>query len=226
MAYKKHWTQTAKSTITQTKHLLSNLSIKVRTDQFNLFNKILKPIASDKILDVGVSSSELLKDSNMFEKLYPYPKNLTLATIENPKDLKKLYPKTRVKKIIPQKPLPFKNNQFDIVVSWATLEHVGGHKDQFFFLQELNRVGKKVFLTTPYRACPYEPHSGIWFLHWLPLKMFRKFCKLTDKNFWVDEKNLNPLYIRDIKKMSLGNDTKIKIYKIFGIIPSHLLIYT
>ena len=181
----KTWTQTASSTLTETKHLLANLSIKVRTDQFNIFTRLTKPARLTKILDVGPTSDETLKDSNMFEKLYPHQKKLTLATIEDPKKLKKLYPLTSVKKVGPGKRLPFKDNQFDVVVSWATIEHVGGYKNQKFFLNELSRVGNQVFLTTPYRACPYEPHSGIWFLHWLPLKVFRKYPLDKKRSFWV-----------------------------------------
>lgn len=220
----KTWTQTASSTLTETKHLLANLSIKVRTEQFKTFLRLINPSKTSNILDVGPTSDETLKDSNMFEKLYPYQKKLTLATIEDPKKLKKLYPLTSIKKVSPGKRLPFKNNQFDIVVSWATIEHVGGYKNQKFFLSELSRVGKKVFLTTPYRACPYEPHSGIWFLHWLPLKTFRKFCKLTGKNFWSKESSLNPLLVKDIERMLPQKKVKTIIYKMFGILPSHLII--
>jgi hypothetical protein len=220
---KNNWTLKAKPTITQTKHILSALSMNVRGDQFNIFTKLFKPSRSTRILDVGPTSDETLKDSNMFEKLYPYKKNLTLATIEDQQVLKKLYPKTTVKKITPGKRLPFKNNQFDVVVSWATIEHVGGYKDQEFFLSELCRVGKKVFLTTPYRGCPYEPHSGVWFIHWLPLIIFRNFCKAIGKGFWSKESNLNPLLAKDIKKMSSKKITT-KIYKLFGILPSHLII--
>lgn len=218
------WLNTVKKTVTPMKHVLSNLSIRVRSDQFRLFNKIFNISSKTKVLDVGVTSDETLKDSNIFEKLYQWPNKLTCATIEDPKKFKQLYPKVKIAKILSKKKLPFKNNEFDIAVSWATLEHVGDYIDQEFFINELLRIAKKVFITTPYRGCIYEPHSGLFFVHWLPLKIFRKICKILGKDFWTTSENLNPLFIKDIKHMKTNKKLNIKIYNMFGIIPSHIII--
>lgn len=220
------WTTAVKKTATPTKHVLSSLSIKVRTDQFHLFKKILKPTNITKTLDVGVASDEILKDSNMFEKLYEYPKNLTVATIEDKKAFQQLYPEIKVVKIKPNEKLPFRNNQFDIVTSWATLEHVGGYNKQEEFLNELLRVGKNIFVTTPHRGCIYEPHTGFFFLHWLPLSWFRYFCKILGQEFWSNPVNLNPLYTKDLKRMKLSKKVNIGVYKMLKLLPSHLIVYT
>jgi len=222
----KRWTITAQNTLTPTKKFLSQLSIKVRTDQFALFREIFNPNKSTIILDVGVASEEILPDSNMFEKLYPHQANITLATIENRVKLKKIYPKSRVVQIYPHRKLPFRKREFDVAVSWATIEHVGNYKRQREFLCEMSRVANSIFLTTPYRGCIYEPHTGFFFLHWLPLKWFRKICLMTGRNFWATEKNLNPLYIKNIKAMSLSKNLVIKKYNMWGVLPSHLIIYT
>ncbi len=225
MIDKNPWVSSVRNTVTITKKLLTNLSIKVRTDQYRLFIKLLKPKSTDKIFDAGVTSDETLKDSNLFERLYPYPKNLTAATIENVSPIKKLYPKIKVVKIIPGKKLPFKNKQFDIVTSWATLEHVGGKEDQRFFIKELLRVGRKIFLTTPYKYCFYEPHSEIFFLHWLPDKYFRRILQCLGKTFWAKETNLRPLGIRNLKAIIRDNDVKIRLYRSLPLLPTHLIIH-
>src|SRR3989344_9341534 len=108
------WEVEVKETVTTTKHFLAGLSIKVRTDQFRLFKAQLKPTKESRVLDVGVTSDEILKDSNMFEKLYDYPENITVATIEDEKKFQKTYPEIRVVKITPNSMLPFRNRQFDI----------------------------------------------------------------------------------------------------------------
>lgn len=220
----KTWIREGKKTITKTKLVLGGLVGDVRSKQFAIFEEKLKPDKSSRVIDVGVSSEEDIGGTNMFEKLYKYPENLTLATIENSRKLKKLYPKSKVIRIRPGKKLPYKDKTFDIAVSWATVEHVGDYKDQEFFLNELIRIAKKVFVTTPYRGCFYEPHSGLPFVHWLPLTVFRKVCELTGRKFWADINNLNPLYVRDVKKMGLDRKPKIIIYKMSGLLPSHLLI--
>lgn len=221
------WTQNAKSTVTPVKHLLAKLSLIVRGGQFKVFLGRFRPNLQTTVLDVGSTSDETLKDSNLFLRLYPFKNKLTTATIENSTKLKRLYPEINVKKISPNKPLPFRNKSFDIAVSWATIEHVGNYQQQRFFISELLRVAKGIFLTTPYRGCPYEPHTGFWFLHWLPLNWFRWLCRQTGQNFLAQEANLNPLYARDVRAMIPQKiKVEIKVYKMFGLLPSHLLIYT
>jgi hypothetical protein len=221
------WETLSRKTLTPIKHKLAYFSVKVRSDQFNIFKDFVMPTENPSVLDVGATSNEILPDSNMFEKLYKYPDKLTAATIEDAKTLRKFYPAINVVKVKPIKEgikLPFKNKQFDIVVSWATLEHVGSYRDQEYFLNELLRVGKKIFVTIPYRGCIYEPHSGFFFLHWLPLWIFRKICKFTGREFWSYESYLNPLYRSDIYKMKLIREVDIILYRMFKIIPSHLII--
>lgn len=224
MKSEKFWLKESQSTITKTKHLLSNLSIVVRTDQYRIFQRLCKPGTAKKVLDLGVTSDETLKDSNIFERLFLNHKKLTAATIENPSKIKKLYPKIKVVKVAPYKKLPFKDKQFDIVVAWATLEHTGDYKQQEFFLNEALRVGKKIYMTTPYRGSIYEPHSGLFFIHWLPLEIFRKICIFLNKPYWSTSSNLNPLWVKDISKMKLFRQVNCKIYYMLGFLPSHIII--
>lgn len=216
-------------TCDETKKLLSNLSLNVRGDQLKIFMELFNPNQNSRVLDVGVSPNELLADTNYFEKNYKYPESLTAASVEDVSELKTKYPKIAFQTIQPGKAFPFKDKEFDLVTAWATLEHVGSYQEQGFFLKECLRVGKSVFLTVPYRGCIYEPHAGVFFLHWLPLRFFRWVCTKMGKQFWASEQNLNPLYIRDIRKM-LGANTvshvSIKLYKMFGFLPSHLIIST
>jgi len=225
MLKEKRWDIKSKHTLTKTKFLLANLSIKVRTAQYEKFLEILKPKSYTTVLDVGVTSDESLKDSNMFEKLYKYQSVLSVATVEDANKIKKMYPKlNKVIAVKSHKKLPLNDKSYDIVVSWATLEHTGNYSDQEFFLNELLRVGKKVYITTPYRGAFYEPHTGLFFLHWLPLRIFRQICEFIGKSFWSNEQHLNPLWVSDIKKMHLNRKVEVKIFRTFNLIPSHILI--
>ena len=62
-------------------------SMKARTKMFNYFMKTIKPLEQNEVLDVGATPDTKLKDSNLFDKLYPYKKQLTVCSIEDCSEL-------------------------------------------------------------------------------------------------------------------------------------------
>lgn len=58
---------------------------------------------------------------------------------------------------------------FDLVYSNSTIEHVGGHARRQLFADVVDRLGDHMWIQTPYRYFPIEPHFVFpWFQH-LPL---------------------------------------------------------
>ena len=105
------------------------------------------------------------------------------------------------------------SNSFEIVFSNAVLEHVGSNEQQKDFINECYRVSNKiVFIITPYRFFPIEMHTKIPLLHFLPKSIFRKILNFLGENFLSEEKNLNLLSEKDLKKIC--NKLKITNYKI------------
>jgi len=89
--------------------------------------------------------------------------------------------------------LPFKDNSFDVVISNHVIEHV---QNQELHIREIKRVLKKggtLYLATPNRLWPYEVHYKLYFLHYLPYKLFLKVLKTTR------------LYIEDVNLLTLNN---------------------
>ena len=72
-------------------------SMKARTKMFNYFMKTIKPLEQNEVLDVGATPDTKLKDSNLFDKLYPYKKQLTVCSIE---DCSELVEKMGLKKFV------------------------------------------------------------------------------------------------------------------------------
>jgi hypothetical protein len=60
---------------------------------------------------------------------------------------------------------------FDIVFSNSVIEHLGTWEKQVAFAQECSRVGKTLWIQTPARCFPIEPHLITPFIHWLPLRL-------------------------------------------------------
>ncbi len=192
-------------------------SIKARKKMFENFMKYVNPDEKSAILDLGATPDTTLADSNIFDKLYPYKEQLTVCSIE---DCSNIVSNLGLKEFVfneAKKPLPFEDDTFDAIFCSAVLEHVGSRDDQEFFLNECLRIGKKIFLTTPYRYFPLEMHTFLPFFHWLPWKWFQKIVRLTKGEFWANTDNLNLLCKRDFEKMNLRRPVIVEFVRTAGM---------
>jgi len=168
----------------------------VRKQIFQAFMHAAKPQADAKVLDIGVTSNDR-SDCNLFEALYPYPHKITAVGLEDASFLESEYPGLKYVKADALN-LPFADKSFDIAVSWAVIEHLGSRKRQLAFVQEMSRVSRAFFLTTPNRWYPIEFHTVMPFVHWLPPKSFRQILRLLKMPFYATEETLNLLDRRQL----------------------------
>jgi ubiquinone/menaquinone biosynthesis C-methylase UbiE len=64
----------------------------------------------------------------------------------------------------------FEDESFDVVFSNSVIEHVGGFEQQRQMANEVRRVGKRIFLQTPNRYFPIEPHFLFPLFQFLPTR--------------------------------------------------------
>jgi hypothetical protein len=106
----------------------------------------------------------------------------------------------------------------DLVVSNATIEHVGNTLNQKKMLENVIKLTKKIFvITTPNKFYPIELHTKIPLIHWFPKSIYRKILKILGLSFYANEENLNLLSVNELKKM-LDNYKimyEIKFIKLF-----------
>jgi len=69
--------------------------------------------------------------------------------------------------------LPFEAQSFDIVYCNSVIEHLRTLEDQRKLAAECLRVGRCVFVQTPNRWFPVEPHFVTVFLHYFPKRIQR-----------------------------------------------------
>lgn len=70
----------------------------------------------------------------------------------------------------------FADNSFDLAFSNSVIEHVGEHRWEAF-AEECLRLAPSVFVQTPSRWFPFEPHLLTPFVHYLPKRMQRRVIK-------------------------------------------------
>ena len=73
----------------------------------------------------------------------------------------------------------------DMVISSATIEHVGNFKNQVTKVKNMISLSKKfVVITTPNRFFPIELHTKIPLIHWFPKKIFRKILLFLNMSYF------------------------------------------
>lgn len=168
--------------------LVTQSAMLARRRMFELFIQEMRPSPADTLLDVGVSDFETT-EANIIEKLYPYKGQITAVGIGGGAEFRRLHPMTQFVHVDIGAPLPFPDQAFDIGLSNAVLEHVGGADERRRFLLELARVSKRLFVTVPHRWFPVEHHTALPLLHYSP-RAFRLFCRATGRRYWADPANL------------------------------------
>ncbi len=153
-----------------------------RARKWRLFQEIISPQPQWRVLDVGFSDREYSPTDNYLEKYYPYPRQVTALGTDRPREFCQRYPDIKAMQYDGRK-FPFPDKSFDLVWSNAVLEHVGNFERQKLFLQEIKRVGRRAFITTPNRNFPIEIHTRTPLLHFLPRPFFESYLKLTGRRW-------------------------------------------
>jgi Methyltransferase domain len=148
-------------------------SLRSRRHKLKLFHDFMQPTAHTTVVDVGVADTSFGEGEgqtlthNFFEALYPWPERITAVGNVPLANFTKAFPQIRTV-VADGRELPFGDGEFDVAFSNAVVEHVGSREDQKRFCHELARVARRVFVTTPNRLFPVDPHTLRPFVHWLP----------------------------------------------------------
>jgi hypothetical protein len=124
--------------------------------------------------------------------------------------------------------LPFEDAAFDLAFSNSVIEHLGTAEKQALMAREVRRVGRSIWVQTPSRHFPIEPHYLTPVIHWLPRALQRKL--LRNFSVWgliarppkeLVEKNVNEIRLLDYGELALlFPDCEIRRERVLGITKS------
>ena len=198
-------------------NFFDKIVFKKRLEISNIINNIIKDLQMHDALDIGTTSDDKNASSNIVIKNI---KNIDKFKCISDQIVNSDFFHKSLNKSITEE---FSENELydfssDLVVSNATIEHVGNTLNQKKMLENVIKLTKKIFvITTPNKFYPIELHTKIPLIHWFPKSIYRKILKFLGLSFYANEENLNLLSVNELKKM-LDNYKimyEIKFIKLF-----------
>ena len=192
---------------------IDKIVIKKRQEMCDIINEELSDYTIQDALDIGSTNDLDNKSSNYLIrnlkniKIY---KSISDQVISN-----NFFSKCLTKSITENFSYDeIQSMKSDVVISNATIEHVGGFEQQKKMIENMLLLTKKYFIiTTPNRYHPLDFHTKLPILHWFPKKIHRKLLKLLKLEFFSKEENLNLLSKKDL--ITLLEIVGVNNFKIF-----------
>jgi len=181
---------------------LDKIIIKKRYEAINIVNELILKNNINSVLDIGTTNDTENESSNIIIRNIKGVQSLNSISDQR---ITSSYFKKRLKKSITATFTKNELNSFssDLVISNATIEHVGSFNNQKKMMKNMIQLSKKmIVIITPNRFHPIEFHTKIPFLHWLPKKIHRKILKLINLSQYEKEDYLNLLSINDFQKLA------------------------
>ena len=173
--------------------IFDKIITKKRLEIVDIINNQIILYNINEVLDIGTTNDTKNKSSNFIVKNLKNIKNFN--SISDQLITSSFFKKNLQKSITENfSEYEIENFKSDLVISNATIEHVGNYDNQKTMFDNMIKLCKKmIIISTPYRYHPLEFHTKIPLIHWLPKNIHRKILKNIGLTFFSKEENLNLL---------------------------------
>lgn len=197
-----------------------------RRRRMRLFYAAFQPSEQTRLLDIGGAPNTWISESQN-DSRFP----ITLVNLRYP-DLHMLTDPRYTPVEGDATDLPFADASFDIAFSNSVIEHMTTWERQQAFASEARRVADKVWIQTPARCFPVEPHVLAPFFQYLPKYLQTRTARYL--TLWglltkpsrdqVDEmlSDIRLLTCREMKQ--LFPDCTILKERVFGLTKSYVAV--
>jgi len=188
--------------------VIDKLIVNKRLEIVKIINNQIKKFKIFDALDIGTTVDKENESSNFIIKNL---ENINYFKSISDQEISSSFFKKKLKKSITE---DFSNEELkefasDLVISNATIEHVGNSFQQRKMINNIINLSKKLFIiSTPNRFHPIDFHTKIPLIHWLPKSIHRKILNFLGMSFYGKEENLNLLGKKEIENLlNFGNIT-------------------
>jgi len=191
-------------------------SLQSRQKKFDLFWALMKPNSGERVLNIGATPPHLglaltgEQTDGCFEQPEQDPRWGSLEVVginldhENSRQYGAFYQRANRTAVTADAcRLPFRDEAFDIVFSNAVIEHVPGAL-QKRMADEIMRVGRSWFITTPNFWYPIEMHHKLPLFQYLPRSLQRNLQ--VRFHTWPESETISLLSARQFKRLFPGSE--------------------
>lgn len=197
-----------------------------RRRRLRRFHAIFRPTSKTRLLDIGGDPYTWIFEADSSE---PVPVTLVNLQFPNPA----AFNNSRFSPVFGDATdLPFDDQSFDIAYSNSVIEHMTNWKSQQAFAAEARRVAKALWIQTPARHFPIEPHLLTPFFQYLPKRLQLRFARrftlwglLSKPNTTEVVEMISEIRLLTLREMKqLFPDCLILKEKVFGLTKSYIAV--